>query len=147
VSHPETPNERIRAAREGAGLELGDMAGQLDITFEGYRDIEDFEDEVDGLPLKTLHRLARALGLSVLYILEGDSPDRPIRSISFADFSNAVAESVRATGGDADAWGDRAGWDVVPLLRDPEEIWNCCVEGLREIGHAAGIDWRAALPE
>lgn len=144
---PVTPNERIRAARERAGLELGDMAGQLDMSFESYRDLEDFDDDVFGLHLKTVHRLASVLGLSVRYILDGDASGGPVRSISFADFSSAVAESVRASGGDADAWGERVGWDVEPLLRDPEEIWNCCPEGLREVADAVGIDWLAVLPE
>jgi hypothetical protein len=68
-------------------------------------------------------------------------------TVSFADFSRAIAESVRVGGGDADAWGERAGWDVEPLLRDPEEIWNLSPDGLRDIADAAGIDWRTVLPE
>lgn len=145
---PMTPNGRIRAARERAGLEIGDMAGQLDVSWAFYRDIEDFEDDVTGTSIETLHRIARILGMTVLGIMEGEDSDRPARSMSFADFANAVAESVRASGGDADAWGERAGWDVEPLLRDPEEIWkNWCVDGLRDVAQAAGVDWRAVLME
>jgi len=67
--------------------------------------------------------------------------------MSFADFTSAIAESVRASGGDVEAWGERAGWDVAPLLRDPEETWNLCPDGLRDIAGAAGIDWRSVLPK
>ena len=147
-SDPTTANERIRAARERAGLEHGDMAGQLGISHAGYWDIESFEDDVwMAHSLETLHRIARILNLTVLGILEGDDPGPPARSMSFADFKSAIAESVRASGGDAEAWGDRAGWDVEPLLRDPAEIWNLCPDGLRDIAGAAGIDWRSVLPK
>ena len=55
------------------------------------------------------------------------------------DFSSAVAESVRASGGDAAAWGERVGWDVEPLLRDPEEIRATLIElGLANVEVRAG---------
>jgi len=54
---------------------------------------------------------------------------------------------VRAAGGDVEEWSERAGWDVAPIFKDPEEIWKLNAEGLREIAEAAGIDWRLVLPE
>jgi transcriptional regulator with XRE-family HTH domain len=143
-----TANERIRAARERAGLEHGDMASKLGISYEEYWDIEGFEEDVWCChSFDTLHRLAQALGLTLLEILEGDDCVGPVEPMSFADFRSAVAESVRASGGNADAWGERAGWDVGPLLRDPEAFWNMCPDELRDVGHAAGVDWRGVLPE
>lgn len=143
-----TPNERIRAARERAGLELSDMAGQLGLPFAHYRDLEDFEEEAwTTISLGTLQKLSRILGLTPLTILEGEKVIQPSRRLSFADFSAAVAASVSAAGGDVEAWGDRAGWDVAPMLEDPEEVWNLDAEGLQDIAGAAGVDWRAVLPE
>lgn len=140
-----TPNERIRAARERSGRELGEAAHDLGVSFEGFRDLEDYEDEVStAFSLREIERLARILGVTPAYILEGD---RPMPApVSFSELSRAVADAVRAAGGDAAAWGERVGWDVEPLLRDPEEIWNLNVDGLRDIAGAVGIDWRALLP-
>ena len=144
---PTTANERIRAARERAGLDLSEAAEKLGVSFEEFRDLEDFDDEIWSLfSLAELRKLAQILGLTPRLILTGDAR-APDETVSFADFSRAIAESVRAGGGDADAWGERAGWDVEPLLRDPEEIWNLCPDGLRDIADAAGIDWRTVLPE
>ncbi|HET9939909.1 MAG TPA: helix-turn-helix transcriptional regulator [Candidatus Eisenbacteria bacterium] len=145
---PVTANERIRAARERAGLEHGEMADKVGISWEEYWDIEGFEEDVWCChSFDTLHRLAQALGLTLLGILEGDDSVDPAESMSFADFRSAVAESVRASGGDADAWGERAGWDVEPVLRDPEAFWKRCPDELRDVANAAGIDWRAVLPK
>jgi len=146
-SDPTTANERIRAARERAGLDLSEAAHKLGVSFEEYRDLEDFDDEVWMVfSLAELRKLAQILGLTPRLILTGDA-SAPDETVSFTDFSRAIAESVRAGGGDADAWGERAGWDVAPLLRDPEEIWNLCPDGLRDIAGAAGIDWRSVLPK
>lgn len=142
-----TPPERIRAARERAGLELADVAERVGLPFAHYRDLEDFEDEAwTTISLDTLRRLARILGLTPLRILEGDQAPAPSRRMSFAEFSAAVAASVEKAGGDADAWGDEAGWDVAPLLADPEKVWSLDADALRDIADAAGVDWRAVLP-
>ena len=143
-----TPNERIRAARERAGIEIPDIAGRLDLPYAHYRDLEDFEEEAwTTISLATLQKLSRILGLTPLTILEGEKLIQPSRRLSFADFSAAVAASVRAAGGDVEAWGDRAGWDVAPILENPEEVWNLDADGLRDIAEAAGVDWRSVLPE
>jgi hypothetical protein len=97
--------------------------------------------------LETLHRLARTVGLTLREILGEDGSTQPSRTLSFADFARVIQESVRASGGDVDAWGERAGWDVEPLLRDPDEVWNLSADGLRDIANAAGIDWRSVLPD
>lgn len=145
---PSTPPERIRAARERAGLELSDMADQLGLPFAHYCDLEDFEDEAwTTISIATLQKLARILRLTPLTILEGEKVIQPSRRLSFADFSAAVAASVREAGGDAEAWGDNAGWDVGPILEDPEEVWNLDADGLRDIAEAAGVDWRSVLPD
>jgi transcriptional regulator with XRE-family HTH domain len=143
-----TPNERIRAARERAGLQPEDVAGKLEISYAEYWDIEAFEDEIWlSISLETLQRLARTIGLTLREILDEDGSNHPARTLSFADFARVVQESVRASGGDLDAWGERAGWDVEPLLRDPDEVWNLSADGLRDIAEAAGIDWHSVLPD
>jgi hypothetical protein len=86
-------------------------------------------------------------GLTSRVILEGEEAVAPRERISYADFSARAAAAVTAAGGDVDAWGEQAGWDVAPLLEDPEQVWKLDVEGLQEIAEAAGVDWRSVLPD
>lgn len=46
-----------------------------------------------------------------------------------------------------EAWGEEAGWDVGPILLDPTNIWELNLEAIQEIAIAAGVDWRAVLPD
>lgn len=143
-----TPPERIRAARERAGLELLDLAQQLELPFAHYCDLEMFEDEAaTTISLETLQHLGRLLGLTPLQILEGDEAVVPSARLTFAEFSSAVAAAITKAGGDVEAWEDEAGWEVRPLLQDPETIWKLDAEALCDIAKAAGVDWRAVLPE
>lgn len=145
---PSTPSERLIAARERAGLEIRDVAARAGLPFAHYCDLEGFEDDVwDTISIAELQKVARIVGLRSLAILEGDSAPRPSRRITFAAFSAAVAAAVNASGSSVDAWGEEAGWDVAPLLEDPEQIWSLNAEGLRGIAEAAGVDWRSVLPE
>src|SRR5215208_2878069 len=127
-----TPPERIRAARERAGLEVSDVAEKVALPFAHYCDLEAFEDEAwTTISLETLQRLGRTLGLTPRQILEGNDAPAPSRRMSFAEFSSAVAKAVNAAGGDVDAWGEHAGWDVAPLLEAPEKLWGLDAEALR----------------
>jgi len=143
-----TPSERLAAARERAGLDLGEVADRTGLPFAHYRDLEMFENDVwDSISLAQLQKLARIVGLRSLALLEGETAPRPSRRITFAEFSAAVASAVQASGSSAEAWGEEAGWDVAPLLEDPEQIWSLNADGLRDIAEAAGVDWRSVLPE
>ena len=143
-----TPAERVRAARERAGLDMGEVASRLGLSFAHLRDLESFEDDVENtISIETLRNLSLALGVTVLFILEGADPDVPAPRISFSEFAARVSEAVRRAGGDVDAWGEDAGWDVRPLLDDPETVWKLDVDALRDIAGAAGVDWHSVLPE
>lgn len=142
---PSTPNERIEAARERAGLELQDVADRLGITFEHARDLEWFEDEATmTLSLRELRHLGDLIGLTPLQILEGeDQASGP--PIPFAEFSKAIAAAA-AQGGGIEAWGHEVGWDVAPLIDNPENIGDLNADGLRDIAKGLGLDWRRVLP-
>lgn len=140
------PSERLRAARERAGLEASDVADRAGLPLPHYCDLEAFDDDVwSTISLETLLLVSRELNVTPSLILEGR--DTPGTRMAFGEFSAAIAAAIRKDGGDADAWGERVGWDVAPLLEDPEAIWELNAEGLRDIANAAGLDWRAVLPE
>jgi len=146
-SSASTPPERIRLARERAGLEPMDVAARLDLPQAHYWDLESFEDEAwMTLSLEELGALARLLGVTSRYILDGESPVAPDKRLSFEEFAAVIRKAVEAAGGDVDAWGETAGWDVAPLLADPKAIWELNADGLKDIADTAGVDWRLVLP-
>jgi transcriptional regulator with XRE-family HTH domain len=145
---PSTPSERLTAARERAGLEIGDVADRAGLPFAHYRDLEMFDDDVwNTVSLAELQKLGRIVGVRPLAILEGEGAPLPARRMTFTEFSAAVGAAVRASGSSVDAWGEEAGWDVAPLLEDPEQVWSLNADGLRDIADAAGVDWRSVLPD
>ena len=145
--NPETPADRIRIARERAGLEPMDVAAQLDLPQAHYWDLESFEDEASmTLSLEELSALARILGVTPRFILDGEPPVSPEDRMSFEAFAAAIRKAVDAAGGDVDAWGDVAGWDVAPLLADPRAVLELSSDAVKDIAEAAGLDWRRVLP-
>jgi hypothetical protein len=45
-----------------------------------------------------------------------------------------------------DEFGDRIGWNVEPVLKDPETLWGFNVEALHAMCSALELDWVAAVP-
>ena len=147
-SNPSTPPERIRAARERAGLEPMEVAERLNLPQAHYWDLESFEDEAwMTLSLEELGALARLLGVTSRYILDGESPVGADKRMSFDEFAAVIRKAVDASGGDVDAWGETAGWDVAPILANSKAIWELNPDGLKDIADTAGVDWRLVLPE
>ena len=144
---PGSPHERIRIARERAGLEPMEVAERLNLPEAHYRDLEFHPDEAwMTISLEELGALARLLGVTSRFILDGEPPVSPDDRVSFEMFAAAIRKAVDAAGGDVDAWGDLAGWDVAPILADPKAIWDLNPDGLKDIAEAAGVDWRLVLP-
>ena len=56
--------QRLAAARRTAGREIGELAALLGISFEWYRDLESFDEEmVDTLSFDQLLKLCSSLGI------------------------------------------------------------------------------------
>ena len=96
--NPETPPERIRLARERAGLEPADVAAQLNLPQAHYWDLESFEDEAwMTISLEELGTLARILGVTPRFILDGEAPVSPDDRMSFEEFAAARPAGARTT--------------------------------------------------
>jgi hypothetical protein len=59
---------------------------------------------------------------------------------------NGLERRVKSEGLDADALGERLGWDIRGVLADPEALWKFNGVGLRDLCQGVGIDWLAVLP-
>jgi hypothetical protein len=44
-----------------------------------------------------------------------------------------------------DELGDRVGWDLTPIMADPEAVDQLNLSGLSDVCTAIGLDWVSAL--
>lgn len=139
--------ERIRAARERAGLIAIEVAGATNLGNDAYFDLEWDDDEAfEAISLDQLGRLAVKLGLTAVEIVRptGAAPVR--EPIAMDDLITAIETRVRSLGESVDAFGDRVGWGVESALGDPRAAWHDWnVDGLQDICRELGFDWMRIL--
>src|SRR3954470_9191843 len=76
----------IEAAREAAGKDLGELAAALDMSFESYRDIETYDDEITSVvSFRDAVTLANLLELDLRRMFGADDT-----FVTFADLAAAV---------------------------------------------------------
>jgi transcriptional regulator with XRE-family HTH domain len=144
----ESANERMRSARERAGLTPEALATRIGITVPWYHDLEgDPEEASSTLSLAQLQTLASALGLPLRQILGGaDAPPAGAR-VSPGELVGELRRRVAASGRSVEEIGSQIGWDIAPLMQDPAHVWQCNVDGLKDVCAFAQVDWTALLPD
>ena len=129
--------KRLAEARAASGRAPGELASILGISFEAYRDLEDFDEEiVDALTYHQLVELSNAIGLDLRRFFEADPGE-----VSFAEL---VARLTAA--GPLEALEEKAGWEFRKQLRDPAAFAELPPIALADIGALVGLDWRTLLP-
>jgi len=63
------------------------------------------------------------------------------------EISRRLNDRLAAEGLSADQLGERSGWEVTDVLKNPEALWHFNLVGLLDVSNAIGLDWVAALPE
>src|SRR5918911_762846 len=108
---------RLAKVREESGWEIGELAALLGISFEAYRDLEDFDEEiVDCISFQQLTELATAIGLDLRAFFEADG-------VGQLTFPELAARLESETGGDTArlaALEERVGWEVARHLDRPQ---------------------------
>jgi len=137
--------QRILRAREAAGLSHVDVAARWGEPVSMYWDLEFHDDEAfTVVSVKELQRLAVVLGTSVAALLFGEEP----LELSAAGYSEIVAR-LRARLAEekvsVEELSDRVGWELGPLLTDPDALGDLPICAVRSVCQAAGIDWVAPL--
>jgi transcriptional regulator with XRE-family HTH domain len=118
-----------------AGVTHTEVARRLKTTVHSYGDLERFDDEAfTVLSLEQLLDLGKALNVEPRVLLLGEEVAASTSTITFGDIAARLADRIAREGQTIDEFGDRIGWDVEPVLKDP----TICT--------AAGLDWVAALP-
>ena len=145
MSEDETPGDRIRAARERAGMTEKEVAARASLPVAWYRDLENDPSEIwSNVSLDSLYRLCEALGLTLRGILDvEDTVTVPF--ISPSELAAMIQHRIGIEGTDPDTWGDRVGWDVTPIITDPKNSERYTLDALRDICGALDLDWRAVL--
>jgi len=137
---------RFERARERVGLTLDGIAALLGIAKSEYWDIEFHDDEAFlCFSVVELRKIATILGEPLEALLFGSDFDAPTTRISFA----AIAERLRALaateGLTIEELGHRVGWELEPVMSDPQALGEFNLIGLSDVCHAIGVDWVTAL--
>jgi hypothetical protein len=146
---PEWPSAaaRILHARLSAGLTHTEVARRLKASVHSYDDLERYDDEAfTVLSLQQLLALGKALNVEPRVLLLGQEASSATSAVTFRDISARLAERIAREGQTVDEFGDRIGWNIEPLLNDPDALWSFDVEALYAICSALELDWVAALP-
>ena len=138
-----SPSENIRAARVRAGMEPEDVARAVGLNKPWYYDVEGRDDEVTGnISMTTLMTIARTLGTTVVALLEGPEMAGAPSKRSSAELAALARARIAADGLTADAYGDRIGWDIAPVLKNPEHVWQYPFAMLQSLCEDLGVDWK-----
>lgn len=134
--------QRLAEARKASGRESGELAALLNISYEAYRDLEWFDEEiVDALSFDQLFTLATAIKLELCHFFGAGNLDQ----VTFAEFATRLESSVTDSASLA-ALEERVGWELGRHLDDPSTFGELPAIALADIGKSVGVDWRSLLP-
>jgi hypothetical protein len=133
--------ETVRAAREAAGKDPGELAAVLDMSYESYRDIEWYDDEITSVvSYRDAVTLADLVALDLRRMFGADDT-----VVTFADL--AAALRVRLGETPLEQLEDELGWELAGALADPTTFAEFSLDGLADVAAPLGLDWRHLLPE
>jgi len=132
--------EAVRAAREAAGKDPGELAAALDMSYESYRDIESYDDELTSvISFREAVTLADLLDLDLRRMFGADDT-----VVTFEDLAAALHERLGET--PLEQLEDELGWELADALADPAAFAEFSLDGLADIATPVGLDWRHLLP-
>jgi len=132
--------EAVRAAREAAGKDPGELAAALDMSYESYRDIESYDDELTSVvSFREAVTLANLLELDLRRMFGADDT-----VVTFEDLAAALHERLGET--PLEQLEDELGWELADALADPAAFAEFSLDGLADIATPVGLDWRHLLP-
>jgi ribosome-binding protein aMBF1 (putative translation factor) len=132
--------EAVRAAREAAGKDPGALAAALDMSWESYRDIETYDDELTSVvSFRDVVTLADLLELDLRRLFRADDT-----VATFADLAAAVRTRVGET--PLEQFENEVGWELSAAISDPAAFGDFTLDGLADVAAPLGVDWRHLLP-
>jgi hypothetical protein len=117
--------EAVRAAREAAGKDPGELAAALDMSYESYRDIETYDDEITSVvSFGDAVTLAELLQLDLRRMFGADDT-----VLTFADLAAAVRGRLGET--PLEQLENELGWELADALGRTRRVcriftgWTC----------------------
>jgi len=133
------PLKRLRQAR---GLEPEQIARDLGINTAWYYDLETGgENWPNEISLEGIRRLCRILDVSPMTLLAG----RTDIVATPGELVETLRAHLQASGVSHEEFSEKIGWNVGPILRDPEELATFNGDGLQSICRELGLDWIVVL--
>ena len=136
--------KRLAEARTASGHTAGELAELLGISYEAYRDLEWFDEEiVDTISFDQLIKLADALSFDVRSFFDATT----LPHVPFDELATRLT-GLLVDGGDTVATlEERAGWEFSRHLHAPVTFGELPAIALADIGACVGLDWRCFLPK
>lgn len=135
-------SEYIRAARERLGLGEQDVVRRVGSGAHICPDLELRDDEAFTCAgVHDLLALSKALDTSVSELLLGAAPPDTLVPVACEEVARSLHHQIQQRGMTAEALGEAIGWDIEPVLQEPEALEGYNVAGLRDICSAVGLDW------
>ncbi|MBI4748154.1 MAG: helix-turn-helix transcriptional regulator [Acidobacteria bacterium] len=129
---------RIQQLREKKGLSIEQMAITLDISFEWYRDIEAYDDEV--VETLSIHQFIKLCG--VLQVDPVELFSHPISLTSFIDTIKEHLEYHKITVSDFE---EQVGWEIAEILENPSLLLKLNLTALMDLCRYTNTNWVAVL--
>jgi transcriptional regulator with XRE-family HTH domain len=130
----------VRAAREAAGKDPGELAAALNVSYESYRDIEWYDDEITtSISFGNLVTLAELLDLDLRRLFGADDA-----VLTFAELADVIRTRLPTT--PLEELEDELGWELADALAEPAAFAEFSVDGLADVAAPFGLDWRHLLP-
>ena len=140
--------DRLAAARERSGLSAEAIAERVGLPVALYRELEsDATALCSKISLADLRAVAHVVGLTPRELLLNEAASQQPARASFAELASAVRQAVSQSQLSIEMWSEAVGWEVGPLLVNPEYVWRLSVDALKDICVGARRDWLAFLPD
>ena len=131
--------EAVRAAREAAGKDPGELEAALDMSYESYRDIESYDDELTSVvSFRDAVTLADLLELDLRRMFGADDT-----VVTFRDLAAALRLRLGET--PLEQLENELGWELADALADPAAFAEFSLDGLADVAAPVGLDWRHLL--
>jgi hypothetical protein len=132
--------DAVRASREAAGKEPREVAAALGMSYESYRDIEMFDDEITSVvSFHDAITLGELLALDLRRLFGADDT-----VVTFEQLAAAVRARVAET--TLEQVENEFGWELADAMSDPDAFGEFSLDGLADVAGPLGLDWRHLLP-
>jgi transcriptional regulator with XRE-family HTH domain len=136
--------ERTQALRLKSGLSEQELAGELGLTIQSYRDLEQHDEELESaVSIAQALKLAMLLQTDLLALL-GET-ETPVK-MSIARVRSALNAQLGNSAEAKELMEDTLNWDLGPFL-EGSDGWTgvYTIEFVRQLATAIEVDWQVLV--